>query len=334
MKIFIITSIYPPEIGGPAEYAKNLEEVWHNDGNRVSVKIFGRFKKFPWGIRHIIFFFYILPAVSSADCIFALDAFSTGVVLVASKLFSKKVVFRTGGDVLWELYVKRTGDMVTLPDFYKTRLDKLSAKENIIFGLMKWTLKNLSGVIWSTKWQRDIFMEPYGLQKQKHFIVENYYGLKVLPLPPQEKNFVASGRNHKLKNIEALKRVFEDSTVKQLGAILDIKAVPPSEFLEKIRNSYAVLVASLSEISPNPIISAISAGKPFIVTKENGLYERIKDVALFVDPKNPEDIKAKILWLCNPENYEIQKEKLSSWDFVHSWEDIAREYLEVQASIK
>ena len=28
MKILIATGIYPPELGGPAEYAKNLEYIW------------------------------------------------------------------------------------------------------------------------------------------------------------------------------------------------------------------------------------------------------------------------------------------------------------------
>ena len=111
MKILIVTGIYPPEIGGPAEYARNLKEVWVNRGDYVSLKVFSKFKNIPLGIRHIIFFFYIIPSVVTADYIFTLDAFSAGVVTVAAKLFNKKVIFRTGGDVLWELYVERTGDM-------------------------------------------------------------------------------------------------------------------------------------------------------------------------------------------------------------------------------
>src|SRR5438105_4339860 len=102
MKILIVTGIYPPEIGGPAEYAKNLGDIWLSQGHQVSVKIFGRFKKIPWGIRHVVFFFYILPAVIWSDCIFTLDAFSAGVSAVASKLFNKVNIFRTGGDTLWE----------------------------------------------------------------------------------------------------------------------------------------------------------------------------------------------------------------------------------------
>jgi hypothetical protein len=80
---------------------------------------------------------------------------------------------------LWEGYVERTGDLVLLRDFYKTRLDKFSLKEKIIFYLTKWTLSHTDKVIFSTQWQKDIFMEPYQLHKKdadkKIEIVENRY---------------------------------------------------------------------------------------------------------------------------------------------------------------
>src|SRR3989344_8712945 len=246
MKILIVTGIYPPEIGGPAEYARNLKEVWVNRGDYVSLKVFSKFKNIPLGIRHIIFFFYIIPSVVTADYIFTLDAFSAGVVTITSKLFGKKVVFRTGGDVLWEQYVERTGDMVLLKDFYKTRLHKLSTKEKLIFSLMKWALQNVSAIVWSTKWQKDIFLQPYGLQKQKHFIVDNYYGPKDYGGNNKVKNFIASGRSHKLKNIDLLTKVFQGEKLKESGVVLDTRTVTPSEFFDKIKRSYAVISASLS----------------------------------------------------------------------------------------
>lgn len=334
MKILIVTGIYPPEIGGPAEYAKNLKEVWLSQGHKVSVRIFGRFKKIPWGLRHVVFFFYILPSVIWADCIFTLDAFSAGVSTIASQLCHKRNIFRTGGDALWELYVERTGDLVLLRDFYKTRLKNLSWKEKMIFYLMKWTLQNLSAIIWSTSWQRDIFIEPYGLLEQKHFIVENYYGPRISSIDSDKKNFIASTRRIKWKNTELLSEVFERSDVKASRAILDMEVLPHDEFLRKISISYAVIVASLGDISPNTILDAIRCGKPFIVTRETGLYDRIKNIAIFVDPKDPDDIAEKVIWLSDPVNYKGQQKMAESFTFTHTWEDIAREYMEIYKSIK
>jgi len=334
MNILIITGIYPPEIGGPAEYAKNLKDVWATRGHSVSVKIFGQFRKWPWGLRHIIFFFYILPSVRNADYIVALDAFSAGVVTVASKLFSKTIIFRTGGDVVWELYTERTGEMVLLRDFYKTCLGKLSAKEKIIFSLMKWTLRNISAIVWSTEWQKNIFMEPYVLRKQKHFIIENYYGPRLEPVQPTGKNFIGATRRLKWKNIKSLQETFDSKEAMSAGAVLDTDSVPHDKFLEKISRSYAVIVASLGDISPNTILDAIRCQKPFIVTRETGLSERIREVALFVEPKNQSDILEKVLWLCNKDNYESQVQKLRAFNFVHSWEDMADEYIALYNQLK
>ncbi|MDP2651354.1 MAG: hypothetical protein Q8O98_02050 [bacterium] len=329
MKILIVTGIYPPEIGGPAEYAKNLKDIWTAQGHKVSVKIFSRFQKIPWGIRHIVFFFYILPSVASADNILTLDAFSAGVVVVASKLFAKGVIFRTGGDVLWELYVDRTNDLVLLRDFYLTRMTELSLKEKIIFHLMKWALQNLSAIVWSTNWQREIFMRPYGLESQKHYVVENYYGSKLPRYEPESRDFLGATRKRKWKNVELVERVFQRIDVSQSGAVLDTAAVPHVEFLNKISHCYSVIIASLGDISPNTILDAIRHDKPFIITRETGLADRIKDCALFVDPQNENDIADKVIWLSDEKNYKNQQKKVNDFIFTHTWEQIAQEYLDV-----
>lgn len=334
MKILIATGIYPPEIGGPAEYAKNLHDVWTKQGYNLDVKIFGKFQRYPWGIRHAIFFFYVLPSVAKADYIFTLEAFSSGIITMASKIFSKKVVFRTGGDLLWESYTERTGDTVLLKDFYQTRLDRLSFKEKLIFYLMKWTLQNIDGVIWSTEWQKNIFIKPYGLEKQNHFIVENYYGSKLEPVIADSKVYIGSTRKLKWKNTESLNRIFNSDEVRNSGSILDMTHSPHNDFLAKIRHSYAVIIVSFGDISPNTILDAIRCQKPFIITKETGIYERIKDIAIFVDPNDQEDIKQKILWLSDPVNYQIQCNKLRSFNFTHTWEEIADEYLDIYKKIK
>ena len=59
MKILITTGIYPPKIGGPAQYAKNLKEAFEKMGNSVSVKTFTIENRIPTGIRHIFFFLKI-----------------------------------------------------------------------------------------------------------------------------------------------------------------------------------------------------------------------------------------------------------------------------------
>lgn len=328
--IVISTGIYPPEIGGPAEYAKNLAEVWRSQGYAVNVEIFSKFNWIPTGLRHLVYFFYIIPRILVADYIFVIDTFSAALPTVfLCWLLNRKVVLRTGGDFLWEAYVERTGDKVLLRDFYKTRMKRFSIKEKIIFSLVRWILHHTDTIIWSTEWQKNIFLEPYSLYSKKHIVVENYYGPRFKSQDPQERIFVGSGRSAKWKNMDVLTRVFRREDVVKSDSLLDTERVPHGHFIEKIKRAYAVIIVSLGDISPNVILDAISCQKPFIVTKETGISDRIKDIAIFVDPKNEDDIAEKICWLANNDNYQIQKKKLEEFTFVHSWEDIAFEYMSV-----
>ena len=106
------------------------------------------------------------------------------------------------------------------------------------------------------------------------------------------------------------------------------KAVYDS-FVEKLHHSYAVILVSLGDISPNMIFDAIRVGTPFILTKENGISERVKDCAIFVDPQNRSEIAEKIIWLADPKNRATQALKVRNFTWVHTWQDIGREICEV-----
>lgn len=172
-------------------------------------------------------------------------------------------------------------------------------------------------------------MNPYGLHNVQHTVVENYYGERLAQHKPLNKNFIGASRTLVWKNINLIQEVFNLPSVKTMGGILDLEKVAHDVFLSKMKDSYAVIVASLGDISPNTILDAIKCQKPFIITRETGLYDRIKDIALFVDPHNKIDIEQKVLWLLQPENYELQCKKIRAFTFVHTWEEIAYEYMRV-----
>jgi glycosyltransferase involved in cell wall biosynthesis len=145
---------------------------------------------------------------------------------------------------------------------------------------------------------------------------------------------VASARGIKLKNINLLRQAFSEANDQllhtDLGVIdLDTDEASATLFKEKVRSSYAIILVSISEISPNMIFDAIRAGVPFIVTKENGIVERIRDCAIFVDPTSKEDIKEKIVWLSNPLHRQMQVEKIQKFNWVHTWEEIGNEIVKI-----
>lgn len=335
IKILITTGIYPPKIGGPAQYAKNLKEAFEKTGHKVIVKTFGLEDYMPSGIRHLFFFFKIIPAIILADTVFILDTFSVGLpTVLVCKILAKKCIIRTGGDFLWEQYVERTQKKVLLKDFYQTEKNNFSKKEKIIFDLTNWVLKNVSHIIFSTDWQRKIFARGYDISLSKTSIVENYYGNKQSDSDFESKIFIFSSRNIFIKNSEILHKVFDKIQQKDKKISLFDKNMPHRDFMEKIEKSFAVINVSLSEISPNIILDAIRLNKPFICTKEVGTYERIKDAGAFVDPLNEEEIKKAMLSLLTDEGYKMAKEKVLNFNFVHTWSEIAEEFLKVAYNLK
>jgi glycosyltransferase involved in cell wall biosynthesis len=335
MKILITTGIYPPKIGGPAQYAKNLVDEFEKIGHAVTIKTYGLEDRLPTGIRHLFFFFKIIPALLTTDAVFILDTFSVGLpTVLACKIFGKKGIIRTGGDFLWEQYVEKNGKKILLRDFYDTEQINFSSKEKIIFKLTRWTLNNATKIIFSTEWQRDIFIKAYGLKIENTHIVENYYGQKESDNEWEKKEFVASTRNLIWKNLDVLNSVFTKIKVKQPEIALFAENLPYEQFIAQMRSCYAVILVSLGDISPNMILDAIRLNRPFICTKEVGIYSRVKDVGIFVDPLNEQEIENAILHLLTEEGYKEAKEKIRNFNFTHTWKEIAEEFLEISVTIK
>ncbi|MFZ2522300.1 MAG: glycosyltransferase family 4 protein [Minisyncoccia bacterium] len=335
MRILITTGIYPPKVGGPSQYAKNLFEVWQKAGHEVLVRTYTIENSIPTGIRHIWFFLKIIPAVLKSDFVLSLDTYSVGFPSVfASKIFGKKVMIRTGGDFLWESYVERTRERVLFRNFYEDKAVKLNLKEKVIFSITKWTLKNANKLIFSTNWQRDIFVKAYQLDIEKTSIIENYYGQKESSLGPNSKDFIASTRNLYWKNLDVLKKIFVRIVRKNSQVKLYTLNTDYDSFMERMRGSFAVVLVSLGDISPNMILDAIRLNKPFICTKEVGIFDRIKDAGIFVDPLNENEIEEAVLKLLNPEEYSKAKEKVKNFNFTHTWEEICNEFITIYNSIE
>lgn len=334
MKVLIATGIYPPAIGGPAQYAKELAEAVARSGHEVEVATYGKERTLPTGLRHAAFFLKTFQAVKRNNFIIALDTFSVAFpVVLAAKLLGRKVVIRTGGDFLWEQYVERTGEKVMLRNFYQSTSQNWNKKENQIFKLTKWILKNTSLIVFSTDWQRQIWQSVYHLPEAKTAIIENFYGPKEASLEPEGKVFLGAARPLVLKNLDTLAMIFFDLKRHDGTLQLDLETAGYEEHLAKMRAAYAVIVVSISEISPNMILDAVRLGKPFICTKETGLYDRLRGYGLFVDPDNPRDIAEKVMTLADGQEYARWRAKVNQFNFTHTWDEIAAEFLNLAKSL-
>lgn len=339
MNIVIATGIYPPATSGPAQYAAALEREWAAAGHAVRVVTYNLEHRLPSGLRHLLFFIRVLPAVARADFVVALDTFSVGVPAVAAaRLLSRKIIIRTGGDFLYEQFVQRTGSKVLLSKFY-SEPRAFSFKEKTIFMLTRWALHTASALVFSTTWQRDIWMAPYKLEpdnlaKQKIFIVENRFDEKISDEPATKKNFIFATRDIAYKNIDAFKRAFAAAQKIRPDISLELHHnTPHAELMKKIATCYAVVMPSLGEISPHVITDALRCNKPFLLTRESGYAEKLKEVGIPVEPLSEFDMTEKILYLADDANYSAVHEQVRAFNYTHSWAQIAGEILNIAQKI-
>jgi glycosyltransferase involved in cell wall biosynthesis len=331
-KIVIATGVYPPKIGGPSFYAQSLNKEFHGMGHRVKVVTYGWESKLPSGVRHLAYFVKLLIKSFKADFILALDTLSVGVPAAwVRNILGTKFLIRTGGDFLWEQYVERVGPQVIFPDFYNSN-PKLTKKERRIFNLTKYVLDSVDALIFSTKYQEDVFTEAYKLDSSKNYRIENYYGKKKKSFDFKEKNFLWIGRDIQFKNVKRMKKAF-NLAKKELP---DIKfeidtGVSHDKLLERMSKCYAIINVSIGDISPNYILEAITFNKPFIATEEIGFKKRIEKIGVFANPMSIKDIKEKILYL--DRNYQEQKKKIENFKFTHSYQDIAKEFISIYKKI-
>ena len=90
-----------------------------------------------------------------------------------------------------------------------------------------------------------------------------------------------------------------------------------------------MITTSVSDFAPNFIIEGLNANKPFILTKECGLAEKLDGLGIFINPIDKDNIKKAVLSLLDKTNYDRYKEKIDAFNFTHSWKEIAQEFLAI-----
>ncbi len=165
MKILIATGLSLDNVGGPAPYGSKLKGEFEKLGHSVKIAQYGSIESA---------LFRILPKVLWADRVIALDTFSVGFpsILIA-KLFGKRVIVRIGGDFLWESYVERTGEKITLRQF-NTNFPRLNTKEKIVRSLTKFLTNSAEMLAFNTEWQKDIWSKSYDISSDRTSVIKNY----------------------------------------------------------------------------------------------------------------------------------------------------------------
>ncbi|MEK7604863.1 MAG: glycosyltransferase family 4 protein [Patescibacteria group bacterium] len=121
MRLVIATPLYPPDIGGPATYARLLEAGLPAHGIDVELVKFSEVRRLPKLIRHYVYYRRVLRAARTADLVLALDPVSVGLpAMKAAQRACKPLVVKVVGDYAWEQGQQRFGITQTLDEFVRT----------------------------------------------------------------------------------------------------------------------------------------------------------------------------------------------------------------------
>lgn len=326
MRVVIATGIYPPDIGGPSYYAKSLAESLQGLGHSVEVVTYGDLRSLPMGVSHLMYFFRIWPKLSGASAVIALDTASVAIpAWLATRIRGIQFIIRTGGDFVWEHYLERTRDLVPLKHFYDGK-HHLSIKERLVFVLTRFIAKR-SLVVFSTEMQRDVWMQPYELKMEHTTIIGNAVDAPLQSELAAKKNFLWYVRDIAMKNGAHVRGAFEKAQAQNPDIILDMGQVPKEVLLERMKSCYAVILPSLTEISPNYILDALRFKKPFIMDKYSGFAEWLAPYGLLVDPLDEDDIARAIGVLATPEGYAEACRKAAAFSFVRTYTDVAKDFI-------
>lgn len=336
MKILIATPLYPPDIGGPATYAKVLEDELLKRDIDVVVVSFHAVRHLPKGLSHLAYLLKLFRDLRGVNTVLSLDPTAIGLpVVIATFLRKTTLIVRIGGDSLWEQFINRTGSTVPLSSFYQDCMQSLSLKEKIFFTLTRFTLSRMDVVCFSTEWQREIWCRAYGIPKSKTHVVENALPM-ISEMPAvQQKKFLWAGRDIPLKNLTMLRDAFAEAAERAPDISLEIiTGISHEELVEKIKTAYVLLLPSLTDISPNFILEGVSYGKPFVMTSETGVRERLHGLGIFIDPQNKTELVHAILDMTDPEIYEQYRKRIREFPIVRTYADIADEFIGLMHATK
>jgi glycosyltransferase involved in cell wall biosynthesis len=325
MKLVIATPFYPPQVGVLATYAAGIETALRMQGHEVIVVTFDT--RLPTGIRHLIYALHIFKALRDAKTLIALDTWSVGIpATIAATVRGVPVVLRIGGDFLWEQYIERTGEMIRVSEFYKTRRS-LSLRERCIRAVHTWLLRRSAHIFFNTNFLRDIWTGAYGIEESRSSVLENYYPSRVHTSTPQRKIFISANRAARYKNAALLRTAFAKVKSRHPEIELDTSVVTYDAQLRRLSECYASIIPSVSEVGSNIAIESVAHGKPFITTSDTGTKERLADCGLYIDTRSEKELEQAIEQMLDPRVYAQLADRAAQFAYVRTWDDIASDII-------
>ena len=185
MKLLIATPLYPPDIGGPATYAKLLEDELSKEGDDVQVVSYHRVRHLPKAVAYPIYALNIFLATRSCDILLALDPVHTGVsAWFAASIWNKPYALRVAGDYAWEQGKLRFGVREELDQFVTLSPNRMLFQVRFLRFVERFIAARARKVIVPSRYLASI-VSQWGTPKERITVIYNAFeGLP--PLLPKE----------------------------------------------------------------------------------------------------------------------------------------------------
>ncbi len=338
-KILIATGLYPPDIGGPATYSKQLFDHLPLHGVSVYIVNFGKVRNLPKILRHFIYFLMLLKKGRNTDVIFAQDPVSVGLpAYLASRILRKKFVLKVVGDYAWEQYCQKSSITgLQLPSLEKFQEEKYDLITEMRRRIQKYVAQHAFKVIVPSNYLKKILL-GWSVAESKIFVVYNSFSPSSVL---EDKNeirreygingniIVSIGRLVPWKGFGSLIEIMPDilkdypdaklliigdgSEKKNLNnKILNLSLenevimtgrLPHEELRAYLKASDIFILNTAYEGFSHQLLEAMAGGIPVVATDIGGNPELIQDGkdGLLVEYNNKEEIKWVILELLRNE---------------------------------
>jgi len=352
MKVTLATGIYPPDIGGPATYVRELAHALQKMQVQVQVITYGKGKsgddlfpviRVPKGRIPVLRWFRFASALrkhaADADIIYGFSSVSVGMPLWISHLKHPKRILRLGGDFRWERYTDKGGSL-GLAEWYE--------KERKHHGAMNGLMKTFDHIVFSTEFQQQLYEKVYRALPL-HSVIENALPT-AKPVHHQRHapfKLLYLGRFVPFKNLGSLLYAIKDfpgitltlagdgpllsalkKVIRKLGVEDRVTLLPPQRGDAKktvFREHDLLVIPSYTDISPNAALEARSEGLPVLLTEQNGLSRQLSEGMIVRKLLAPRDIEPALKEAID--QYEKIAERSAQPLPERNWDTLAREHL-------
>ncbi len=365
MKITFATGIYPPEIGGPATYLRELVPVLKEKKWIVDVVTYGAPRPGVVAIRRenplrlLAFLRATLKSARDSDIIFATDTFSSGFpAALAAWWLKKRFIVRFVGDSAWE-NARSLG--WTDDPFELFQKKKYGFKIEFFRKLQRWVLRRAE-IVTVSNFLKSVLIK-WKMKKENITVI--YNAVAQIKLPPREtlrkeldfdKKFVLLnvGRVTKYKGVDKIIRMCSKlrKEIPELllvvvgdGSALDeAKKVAEEENITHIvhfvgrkdeketrtfmKAADVLVLNSEYEGMSHTLLEAMSVECPVVASAVCGNPELVKGRGLLFDYNNMDELREQVVRLFN--DAELRKKLVKkAFEELPTREELERKILEV-----